>query len=136
MKYSISLLVTIIILLFLPSCSYPYDIPFGIWQSSEPHLILNIDPKVLQEQKEFTGIYFKDGEELDLIIRFGANMRFTIYDIRYFSVSREELSKYFYFSGAFSIKDDKIYYKMVNQNEDIPKYNTIIFEKIEDYDVE
>ena len=115
------------------SCSIPYKIPYGKWQSSDPKLTLDINPNKLDRSGLFTGTYTKDGVMYDILIGFKMYKGFTVIDEKY----RTDEGIYGgneYFWGDFKIKQGKLIYALRSRWQEETEYKVIEFELIEAYE--
>ena len=113
MRKQLLLLILLHLLILLASCVIlPYDVPYGVWKSDDPDIYLEIVSKL---QKESTGVYVKNGEELDVFLTFDNFPGFLIEDNDAYYYNNETgkwafRDGYVYFIGKFELKGDKLYY--------------------------
>ena len=114
------------------SCAIPYERPYGIWQNETVGLTLFIDP---HNYGNNSGIYVIGNEEHEVVITFRHDKGFIVQDVRDFEGARIT-NNYRYFDGRFRVRDDKLYYTLTrNWQEQTGIRDTIVFEKVADYEV-
>lgn len=126
MKWISTAFILVFIAALLAACSIPYEIPYGIWKSNNPDLMLSISEK---QNGYFKGIYVKDGEPVDVFISFLHEKGF---DIQTEEDANGVRGSYFY--GTFKVDKNQMHYRLKPHYQEITGYETIIFEKIEDYE--
>ena len=122
-----SVLFIFVVLLCLSACAIPYKIPYGIWVSDDPKLMLNITG----EPGSYSGIYEADGEEIMTSIFFGHDKVFVIKVPPVSNSIYTDLNSYA-FGGKFKIERDTIYYTLVNPWKEETGYDVIVFRRIGD----
>lgn len=124
MMKKIIILFALFLLCVMPSsCSMPYEKPYGVWQSEDNRIWMDINP---EKDHPYLGRYQKnDGTIIVVDIRFGMDKKISIQNTR---LPSEEYGT-FYFVRPFKVKDGKLYYGKKG-DEDL-----IIFNKIKEYEV-
>ena len=121
-----------LLLVCLAACSIPYDEPYGKWQSIEPKLMIDINPN---KEGYYSGVYERNGEAVAVFIAFAHEKAFVIQDYQDMGETAIKGDNP-YFNGLFEVKKDgKLYYTLKPYWEEKTGYKTIVFEKIESYEV-
>ena len=110
------------------------EIPYGVWKSEEPNITLYFDPEVY---REFSGVYVKDGESINIIIIFATSAKaFSIYDESLFYSGKNRTSADVYYYGYYRVRGNKLRYNLVPHWQERTGIKTIVFEKVSDYEIE
>jgi hypothetical protein len=135
----------IVYIITMSSCVLPSKPePYGIWVSSDPELILYVNPEDRAPDALNSGLY--SGEYLiagiSISILINIDMRtgqvMKIYDSSAQAVVDGEIVlygglAYEYFGGTITIRDNKMLYVLYDAWQEETGYEKIVFEKIEDY---
>jgi membrane peptidoglycan carboxypeptidase len=110
----------------------PVEIPYGVWQSNEPYILLDIQYPVGAS----SGKYERDGLIIDTRLEFTIKGRSL--GIRPTEDQRRELWETerisSYLAGTFTFTEDKLVYKLSKHFRDQYGIRSITFTKIQDYD--
>ena len=125
-------------LLGLASCGTVQGLPYGVWRSDDPNLVLYLT--IQSETGFFSGEYISGSRRVDVVVALSMNLNglMDIFDSsgtpnnEEYLLSEEDLL----FSGNIDIQQGKIVYTLISVYRDSTGYKTIIFEKIADYDPE
>ena len=117
--------------------------PYGIWVSSDPELILYIDPASRDiidapNYGMFLGRYKYNEEWVDVLVDINTIFEsMVIYDLTDMSdeVGPYGSQEYEFFHGAIHVKGDKMLYVVYEAWQEKTGYENIVFEKIEDYPI-
>ncbi|MCL2147331.1 MAG: hypothetical protein FWH52_05945 [Synergistaceae bacterium] len=132
MKKMLSILLSVTLIMPLLGCTidmsiFEKKIPYGVWQSDEPYILLDINYKT-SDQVYWYGEYEKDGDVIDIIILFETGMQINIRD----AIDVADTNKV-YFVGEFSAVKDELKFRLTPYFAEKYGYKTITFKKIEDY---
>ena len=144
MKKAISkLFVSLFLIVYITtmsSCMFSIDPePYGIWVSTDPELILYIDPasRDIIEAPNY-GLYFGkyvcNDEDLSVFILIDMRQgSMEILDVN--GVTDEYMggTEYEYFCGSIAVRGNKMIYVLKPFWQEETGYEKIVFEKIEDY---
>jgi hypothetical protein len=131
---AIAFLILLLVLLSACPISTIGSLPYGKWESADPNIVMDINP----QYEEFQGIYYVDGEVINLYITFPYVWKqFEIYDysdkINLLQPGSYELAL---FNGDYSLRSGKLRYKLKPYwQEKSGITHTIIFEKTEEYEI-
>ena len=113
-----------------------YQMPYGKWHNSTIGLTLDIQPV---ESGPFFGTYVINDNVVDVIIYFGHERAFIVYDSSAYDMENDrllEISANSYFNGAFNVRDDKLYYSLKPLwREKTGIQGDIVFEKTEEIEI-
>jgi len=127
------IIVFIIIFFVIPfslrNISTQGPLPYGVWQSENPNIILNINPELKSETyNDFPGTYESEGVETDLVVVFAtAHKGFAIH-LEYFGRYDEA-----FLTGTYKIRGNKLRYSVLPFWQERTGIKTIVFEKVSDY---
>jgi len=124
-----------ILLFLLTSCQQPKSVPYGIWQSESPDIVMDLEPNYEHPgvPKLYYGTYNLENTEISIVIEFG-NDNIHIHNISdYDAESNAMRSNAEYFIGTFKVKKNKLYYSLSEYYQKIYGYKQIVFTKIQDY---
>ena len=119
-------------LMLLFGCSTAGVLPYGVWESEEPYILLDIeyDPDDMHRGK-----YDKNGEVIDVILLFRAAYK----GLELFDLSANEGESFSsddpYFAGDYTYTKDKLTYTLYPYWQEKQGYKTITFTKIKDYEI-
>ena len=108
--------------------------PYGVWQSDDPNIVLIIDPNYAELEKPpwsivYPGIYVKDGEEID-IIAVVDNTRgrggILIFDA---SLDRFDDFSSAFFVGEYRVRGERLHYTFNQHWREATGVDEIIFVK-------
>ena len=121
----------IVSLVLLSGCgfnfAYKKEVPYGVWLSEEPYLMLDLDYRYLGGK--YPGEYIKDGEVIDAIIRFNTDMTINIYDAIDISDYRN-----IDFVGNFTVNKDTLVFKLNSIFAERYGYEKITLKKTKSYE--
>jgi hypothetical protein len=145
MKKILTILASIMFVVALSSCvpdaHRDLELPFGVWMSVEPTIILYIEreyqhPLQNGEGQTFLGIYTTEHEEikiftmLNIFSGFLTLQRTDSWDVEHGGISGEGRI----FVGGFEVIDDKIYYRLNDVTREETGYNAITFHRLGNYE--
>lgn len=111
------------------------EIPYGIWQSNNPDIVLYIDPD--NKDGMFKGTYTIDGVENNLYLSLDiVQGAFVIHKESAYTPGKPGIysgDKYLYFRGHWKLKDEELYFQVNSHFFELTGYSDIYFEKIDDY---
>ncbi len=137
-----SFAIVVIITLLLSSCiAKELEIPYGVWESNEPDIVMYLDPATegIPETgwtQTFEAIYApENGEAMNLSVLFNDNDgRLMLYEL--IELDDDVVSYNIYYSGTFWTNSDTLTLDIVNQTAAGTDYKKIVFTKTKDYDKE
>ena len=151
MKKIVVLLVFLIIVFIIIFFVIPFSlrtistrgpIPYGVWQSEDPHITLYLAPETELFVGEpipgthYPGIYIKDGENINIIIGFGYSKSFSIYNEALFYSDEYWNYRDAYYNGTYRVRGNKLRYNVLPFWQEQTSIKTIVFEKVSDYEIE
>jgi hypothetical protein len=112
----------------------PQAPPYGVWQSEEPEITLYIIYG-FGDELDNTGVYKKNGNEIELLLEFGPGRRFKIYDK---NTDFSEINSYLqaYYTGTYRLRGNRdnrrMVYTLVPYWQERTGVERIIFTKVGD----
>ena len=128
-------------LILTSACNTRGPIPYGVWKSEKPDIILYLAPEteLFADEaipgKYYPGTYIKNGENRNAIIGFGYSKEFIIYDEEVF-LTEKRISENMLYVGNYRVKGNKLRYNLVPHWKEQTGIKTIVFEKVSDYEIE
>ena len=122
------------LLMLLSGCVSTLGVlPYGVWQSEEPYILLDIP---YEGTGMYTGKCEKGGEIIDIVFGIPVSHKgITIFDAIALE-SNEFSSKNMYYAGTYTYTEDKLVYKLSPYFQEIHGIKKITFTKIQDYEPE
>ena len=106
MKKFAVLIFLLLMQLFLIACiNTRGTLPYGKWESTEPHIIIDINEQEYETSGVFNGYIYEEDKDITVFFTFAVNRK----ELSIYNVS-DELSALF--NGSYHIKGDKLYYKL------------------------
>jgi hypothetical protein len=111
-------------------CSTRGELPYGIWESSDPYIVLDVAKTA---SSMYSGTYEKDGEIINIVFGFNAGFKgLSIFDSS--ALTGNELQGDSpYFAGTYSYSTNELIYTLNPYWEEIHGFQTIKFKKTQDY---
>ena len=124
---------------FFTACG-PAPVPYGIWKSSDPDIILIIDPNRADSENRFRfpGVYTKDGVEIDVVVGVEIRQgRIMIYD-NIIDFSAVDYIDGTYFIGNYRLRNrgTRLQYDVIPHWQERTGVNQILFELIAEVDID
>ncbi|MCL1816421.1 MAG: hypothetical protein FWG43_02310 [Clostridiales bacterium] len=114
-------------------------LPYGKWESKEPHIIIDINPinEYANGYYEFSGIYDHNNEVIDVFIAFShISKEFSLFNISDKNNDQPGFYQLALLRGTYSLRNIKLYYRIKpHWKEKSGIKHTIVFELIEEYEV-
>ena len=136
-------LLAAVYIMTLSSCVRPIaPEPYGIWVSSDPELILYIDPASRDNIDApnygmFCGIYTLNGETIDVLVNVDMRQEsMVVYDLTAISPDDDSICadiEYVHFIGRMIVRGNNMICTLYDAWQEKTGYEKIVFEKIEDY---
>lgn len=125
-KYILAIIQIMFCLLLTGCISTLGALPYGVWKSEAPYILLDIT----YEDEIYHGEYEKDGEIIDITFQFMVSHKaFDIFD------SNTKIDNP-YFAGSYTYTKDKLVYKLYPRWAEEHGIKEITFTKIQDYEPE
>jgi hypothetical protein len=128
---------SVLLLLFVFSSCVPETyIPFGIWESERPSLLLYIDANYQQptQSQLYLGSYVTEETRRKIFVRFGNGPRFSIYCITALREDGNIGGDGRIMSGTWRRADNEIHYTLTTTFQGRTGYSVIIFNNMEYYE--
>ena len=112
-------------------------LPYGKWESSDPHIVMDINPQVYESPGVFYGVYYEDSIEIAVFIPFsGFSKQFDIYKLSdKINMSQPSFYRLALFGGSYTFTKNRLKYKLQPYwQEQSGITHTIVFNKIEEYE--
>jgi hypothetical protein len=130
---SLIILVSFLTLQYGCGVSTRGELPYGMWQSEEPYILLDIvrDNPILT----YSGKHERDGEIVDILISFAVSHKaFNIYLFDNQKEVGDLQREIWYFYGDYKFKEDGLIYTLSSRFREEHGIRSITFTKIQDYD--
>ena len=126
------ILFAVCMIFLLTACTYVnLDLRYGVWESDDPKIVMDINPEVERFGHEV--IYTEEnGDVIDLSVVFSNNS----YNMDICRLNEDGTDWDTYFSGTYKVKGDKLTLTLINQEFAKTEYEEIIFVKTKEYEVE
>jgi len=114
------------------------SLPYGKWESSDPHIVMDFNPFEEEVEGLYYGIYYEDDKEIAIYITFtGFSKHFAIYEVAdRIYLSEPDYYKRALLDGSYTFTKNKLHYKVNTYwQEKSGVTHTIVFTKIEDYEM-
>jgi len=129
-KIRVAIIWILLLLLCLSACvSTRGPLPYGKWESVEPHIIMDINQQEYEANGIFSGTYFNnEAEEISVFFTFAVHSKeLSIYNL---SDKLEAL-----LNGRYTFTENNLNYKLKPYwQEKSGITDTIVFTKIEEYE--
>jgi len=135
MRRFISFLSLIWIVFFTSSCVPESIIPYGVWASENPNIIIYFDSDYQSPEWNhlYVGFYTIEGTETRILARIGYGSRFRIFHHSAFDRS-SGISGSPIVYGEWTIENNQMHYMFNLETQERIGHEKIIFNKLDKYD--
>jgi len=107
--------------------------PIGVWASTEPNIVLYLDPNYQITRGIYLGLFVDEDYENKIIMQIGNGPRFTFHKASAIRADGILDGSNPLFSGTWQMVDNQIHFNTPAFQEETDS-NVVIFSKVEDYD--
>ncbi len=136
-KYNLFVLL-LIVMVSTTSCGISTlgTLPYGRWENVEHGIVLDINPKINLASHLFPGTYERDGERMEIsIVIATAHKGLSIYKLSN-QAYLDEMYREDWMFGDYTFNKTQLRYTLrPHSQEKTGITDTIVFEKIKDYDI-
>ena len=136
-KISIILIISMLLILFTSCVPEPVPLPYGVWKSENPDIILYLkDHHVILQSEihpQHVGIYIRNDEKLRIFPTTGnAQWLYIRYNLGLSPEGRH--TDTILVSGVWSLVDDQMHYRLFRESQERLGVRQIIFNQVEYYE--
>ena len=124
MKYNLLIVITALCVLLSSCVSTRGELPYGIWQSENPYIVLHVT-----QEGDWRGEYEQEGKTIDVSLEFAIGYK----GMGMVNPDNRKENEIYEYYGTYTFNKNKLTYKLTPYFVKRYGFKTITFKKIEDY---